>query len=293
MAPNDGYFSVGGVNTTFHNEQISYIPFYDRNFYRVKLRDIKLNKEDIDVSDTEYYTIIDSGTTITYIPSHLFSQIDKLINVYCSQIDKCLGDIYSANMGICFKVKSGVSEKKFIESLPDLTFIFEKGVKYTWSPQNYLYNYTSENDNKLNFCIGVASWNSNEILLGTTWMHNHDIIFDNVNKRIGLVSSGCDGLKLPLNHNPTNETVTPSPSEPSNVEPMPDPAVVPASVPETEPVCSNDYDFYVTIILMLTIIIVMLVLILILAFFRIRKGRNFLWMKLQNEEIGNIYALYN
>ena len=273
LASNNGYFSVGGVNTTHHLQEISYIPYYDRNFYRVKLMDIKLNNDDIQINDSQYYTIIDSGTTISYFPKSLYSQIEKLINIYCSQIDKCLGDMYNDSIGMCFKVKPKVTEKKFIESLPEFTFLFEKGVKYQWKPENYIYNNT-ENDKKLNFCIGISSWGSNEILLGTTWMHNHDIIFDNVNRRIGLVSSSCDMSYSSKKDNSSEdeETTTTSPTKP---------------VENQDTKCEPNYDFYVTIILMLSILIVMLFVILILACFRIRRGQNFLWMRLQNEENGS------
>ena len=159
--------------------------------------------------------------------------------------------------------------------MPTISFVFENNTKYFWKPKNYLFNYTdsASNDNRMTLCIGLTGWNSNEILLGSTWMHNHDIIFDNVNRRIGLVSSSCDmsysNNKDLSKENEGTETTIPT---------------VPIEDKDTK--CETNYDFYVTIILMLSILIVMLIVILILACFRIRRGQNFLWMRLQNEDIG-------
>lgn len=275
LAPNEGYFSLGGVNTTNHNANISYIPYYDSNFYKVKLKDIILNDQDITINDSEYYTIIDSGTTISYLPSKLFSQIERLVNVFCSQIDKCMGNMYTSTLGMCFKVKNSVNMKVFVESLPSLTFIFESGVKYEWKPENYLYNTTAENGNKPSFCIGVASWNSNEILLGTTWMHNHDIVFDVMNKRIGLVSSSCDSVSA-VKFNPNSDLND----------------LVSNDSKDHESTCGSgttNKNFYMMIIFMLSILIVLIVMIFVLAICRFRRGQNFLWMKLNNEESGKLF----
>jgi hypothetical protein len=191
FAANGGYFSVGGVNTTLHSGVIHYIPFYETNFYRVKLKDITVNFRDFHLNHREFYTIIDSGSTISYFPRNMYSEIEKQINIFCSQIDKCLGDSYPTENGLCFKRKETISFEKFLKSLPEIHFTFENNIKYTWKPKNYLYTTTDSNSNE--FCIGLIGWSSNEILLGSTWMHNHDIIFDIQNKRIGFVDSLCSG----------------------------------------------------------------------------------------------------
>lgn len=192
FAPNGGYFSLGGINKTLHSEEIKYIPFYEGSFYRVKLKDVVVNFKDFHINNNDYYTVIDSGTTISYFPKNLFFDFEKQLNIYCSQIDKCLGNSYSTESGICYKLKENTSYEQFISSMPNFYFTFENNVKYVWKPESYLYlSPESEPNDTIILCIGLAGWASNEILLGSTWMHNHDIIFDLSNKKLGFAESRC------------------------------------------------------------------------------------------------------
>jgi hypothetical protein len=157
-----------------------------------------VNYRDFHLNQREFYTIIDSGSTISYFPRNLYSEVEKQINIFCSQLEKCLGDSYATENGLCFKLKEFISYEFFLQSLPDIHFTFENNVKYTWKPHSYLYNSTYSGSKE--FCIGLTGWSSNEILLGSTWMHNHDIIFDLENKKIGLVDSNCSGDMMEFNN---------------------------------------------------------------------------------------------
>jgi hypothetical protein len=267
FAPNGGYFSVGGINKTLHQEDnVKYISYYDSSFYKVKLKDVIINSQDFLINQNDYFTIIDSGTTLSYFPRKLYNDVEKQINVVCSEINRCMGDSYTAEIGICFKLKENITVLQFIESMPTLTFVFENDVKYLWKPENYLFNYTdpASNDKRLTFCIGLTGWNSNEILLGSTWMHNHDIIFDLQNKKIGLVESNCAAenvLKLfPLAPAPS-ATLTPTGS------------------------CDAKVDLYIKMIILITSLASIVIIILAYALHRLRLGQSFLWMRLSSEEI--------
>ena len=46
-----------------------------KNLYSLKLNDIRVDKKETDIS-SEYFTVIDSGTTISYFPRNLFYKLN-------------------------------------------------------------------------------------------------------------------------------------------------------------------------------------------------------------------------
>jgi hypothetical protein len=162
FSQNGGFISIGGVNNTQHTSHVKYLPFDEDKFYMVDLHDIMIADEDIHIKE-KYNTIIDSGSTLTYLPRNLFNNIIKRINSYCSQIDKCLGNSFTSNeMGLCFNAKKNVDFLKFAESMPSLKFIFGKDIIYEWKPEFYLFDNTSLENNKKTrtrtYCTGFTSW---------------------------------------------------------------------------------------------------------------------------------------
>jgi hypothetical protein len=271
FAPDGGYFSVGGLNRTLHTEEeVKYIDYYDTNFYKVKLKDVIVNSVDFSVNENEYFTIIDSGTTLSYFPKKLYTEFEKQINVVCSEINRCLGDSFTAEVGICYKLKENVSVLQFVESMPTFSFIFENNTTYYWKPQNYLFNYTdsASNDNRMTLCIGLTGWNSNEILLGSTWMHNHDIIFDLQNKKIGLIESNCAGENF-VKINPQTPSII------NNSVPL---------IPSSADSCDAKVDMYTKVIIIISALGAIIIILLALGLHRLRNGQNFLWVRLNREE---------
>ncbi len=146
--------------------------------------------------------MIDSGTTLSYFPNDIYNDILSYIRQYCKRFNKCMGELFKSDLGHCFKLNKNINTIQFIESMPVLTFEFkgnndnndnneDETKLYTWKPSNYLFNYTTSNIPT--YCFGGVSWGRSDILLGTTWMHDHDIIFDMEKNRIGFVESACDG----------------------------------------------------------------------------------------------------
>lgn len=158
FARNGGYFSIGAVNTTYHLDEIKYLSYENtRNLYSVKLMDILINRKDTYIN-SEYFTVIDSGTTVSYFPRDLYSKLKKEVNEFCSQINKCLGDSFNSDMGICFRLKTNINYLQFRESMPNLNFIFENDINYEWNPENYLFNNTEPSDSVHTYCMGFISW---------------------------------------------------------------------------------------------------------------------------------------
>lgn len=265
-----------------------------------------VDSKDFSIENTNYFTIIDSGTTISYLPKNLYSDIQKQIDYFCSQINRCMGDSFHTEIGQCYKLKENINIIQFIESMPTFTFNFENDVKYNWPPESYLFNYTefTDNDKRQTYCIGMNSWNSKEILLGSTWMHNHDIIFDLQHKKIGLVESNCAAKNVisvyPNTQAPSNVINNDTPKEITEV-PLPvisdknnsDSSVITGvrDYNQTNFLKSCDdstIDFYIKLIIFISIFSLVLIIILALAIHKIKRGENFLWIRVSNDETGKI-----
>ena len=70
LAENDGYFSIGEIDTTFHEEEIKYTPYSrGESYFYININKIKRGDKTIDTK--KYKVFIDSGTTITYFPKEI------------------------------------------------------------------------------------------------------------------------------------------------------------------------------------------------------------------------------
>lgn len=185
--------TLNGVNSTLHTSQLEYIPYYSNNQYKVQLKNLALNDKQIILKDQDFPTIIDSGTTLTYFPKTIFQSIEEKIKSFCLETNRCLGKLKKTDSGMCFEPNENINFVQLVESMPTLNFEFENFVNYEWSPYNYLYE--DLDDDNVQYCMGFDTWTSNAIVLGTTWMHNHDIIFDLDKKRIGFALANCNNDK--------------------------------------------------------------------------------------------------
>ena len=186
----DGYFSIGEIDTSFHNSKIEYVPLFpgESNFY-VQLNQLKIGEEIIPINN--YRGFIDSGTTISYFPSEIYNSIINKFNSICKNIPnkKCGNFKNVPGLGYCgfFNTKED-KEKALEEYWPNITLYFE-GHNYTLRGIDYSYDY---NENGVGACLGFEGERTSKITLGGTFMHNHDIIFDKDNQRIGFASADCN-----------------------------------------------------------------------------------------------------
>ena len=157
MAADGGYFSLGGINSTLHNGEVKYISMEPGQFHKVLLNDIIIEEKVFDIPRS-YFTIIDSGTTISYFPNGLYNNLMQRVNEYCSRINKCLGDSHKTEIGQCYKLKENINLAQFIESMPNIKFEFENNIVFNWKPENYLFNNTENYDKDLTFCMGFTGW---------------------------------------------------------------------------------------------------------------------------------------
>lgn len=194
----DGYMTVGGYNETTHKSDISYVNMYDSMFYAVKMEGVLVQDQQLPLSVRDFGThytsgtIIDSGTTFTYLANSVYSAFWKEIENFCRKEENCKGErntIYG-EPNQCFSYQEELfdSQDDFFASFPNVTIVIE-GMNVTWTPMQYLYTWP---DYPNDYCIGVYSNYGGGSVLGAVFLRGHDIIFDRENNRIGFADSDCD-----------------------------------------------------------------------------------------------------
>lgn len=161
-AKNGGYMSIGGYTYKYHKSSIQYFNYISRSgrMYEIPLKKISINNKDdefefIDI-DNKYFTVIDSGTTLTIFPYYLKERFISKFATYCKKND--CGINY--NSGSCFNLKSGVNLEDLNNKLPTISFIFsstdktnKNHVQINWYPSNYI---TPNEINSSNYCLGIS-----------------------------------------------------------------------------------------------------------------------------------------
>ena len=156
FSQNGGFFSIGDNNSNYLLNQIKYFPYENKkNLYSIKLQDVVIDKKENIVS-SDYFTTIDSGTTLSYFPLNLYEKLKNKTNDFIS--DKYLGKIFDTDMGICIKLNKNTTFSQFKAIMPTLKFIFLEDIIYEWNPESYLFNNTESCDILQTFCMGFLSW---------------------------------------------------------------------------------------------------------------------------------------
>ncbi len=186
---NDGYFSIGEIDTSYHKTPIEYIPLIrgENNFY-VNINNMKVG--DRIISTKQYRGFVDSGTTISYFPKEIYKSIINEFHTICEKYDKKCGQFRNVdNLGYCgFFDSVEDKEKALNEYWPNITIAFQ-GHNYVLTANDYYYDYT---ENKIGACLGFEGEYASKITLGGTFMHGHDVIFDKGNQRIGFAVADCN-----------------------------------------------------------------------------------------------------
>ena len=186
-----GYMSLGEVDNSFHKGEIQYAPLVSsNNSYLVRLDSIKVGDNPHNPVKVPIISSIDTGNTISYFPSTIFKAVTKQFINYCEkQAGNCGKFTYDNNAGYCSSFSDRESLFKAVYHYwPNITLEFGKS-EYIWRPINYYYYIFNETERKA--CLGFNYHLSDKIILGSNFIHGHDIIFDRVKHRIGFVPADC------------------------------------------------------------------------------------------------------
>ena len=151
----------------------------------------------------KYLGFIDSGTTTSYFPNEIYNSIINNFKSICNNIPnkKCGNFKNIPGLGYCgFFNTTEDKEKALEEYWPNITLLFE-GHNYTLRGIDYSIDY---NEREVGACLGFEGVITYKITLGGTLMHNHDIIFDKDNQRIGFAAADCNRKNFKGNNNNRN-----------------------------------------------------------------------------------------
>ena len=199
-----GYLSLGNIYTKYHIcPEIEYIDYNPtKESYEIKTEKIQI--KDIEIK-SEYISIINSGSTITYFPEQVFNEISYAFFSICSEYNGQCGELKRIEgYGICSDFKNTdiyLNATRYIFPLIKIKF---NNYEFAWKPKNYVLNFSFKN--KIRACLGIdTEKNLNKIILGTNFMHGYDIIFDRTNFKIGFCEASCGRKTIYKNNSVTIE----------------------------------------------------------------------------------------
>ena len=187
-----GYMSLGNIDYDYHtSKNIKYVPLLNSTNYLINLNGIQIgtNKR----NKFSLVANIDTASPFTYLPNNLYQSIVKEFDELCTKKNgknKCGKFQNDSNLGYCtsFKDRETLFEK-VNENWPDITLELHKSIEYQWKPINYYYYYINKDERKA--CLGILSHQYAYAILGSNFMHGHDIIFDKDSQSMGFVEADC------------------------------------------------------------------------------------------------------
>ncbi|RYY32036.1 hypothetical protein EON62_05900, partial [archaeon] len=140
-----GTFSVGGALTKQHLQPIQWAAMSAGMYYVVTVDAVRVIKGEsvIDLDSSGYNsprTILDSGTTFTYVPAVSFNKILQAVRTSCALAGACKGQSVSAPTGesLCYRLASPADVSTFPSIQFDLRSTSPNGgtVPVTIQPQH-------------------------------------------------------------------------------------------------------------------------------------------------------------
>ena len=195
-----GYMSMGEIDTSYHQaKKINYVPFQNSTNYLIRVNGIQIGKNKR--TKTNLFANIDTGSTFTYLPKNLYKSVFTEFEQLCTTKkgnNICGNFQVEADYGYCSAFKDRESLFKTInEKWPTIILELNKNIEYIWKPINYYYYYIKGDVRKA--CFGLLSHNSDSIILGTNFMHGHDIVFDKEGQSLGFVPADCSRRNIMWN----------------------------------------------------------------------------------------------
>eukprot|EP00798_Chlamydomonas_sp_ICE-L_P005797 gene5797-6078_t len=235
--PSGGNMLLGDVNI-FGLENMKYTPIKSSwrvFYYVVETTHMTVDGEQLDVPKDDYNggygTVMDSGTTFTYIPKRAFDLLLRKVKEFAKA--RGVDEIHSAEIGDdhCWYVESN-DWSKLDQYFPSVEIVFSGGASLIMPPMRYFFSLE-----KQIFCLGLMANDRSGTLVGGVSARNYLVQYDRKNKRVGFLEVDCNDLPLvserPLSP-PSPQAPPPSlpPSPPAALPPStPSPPVPPASPP--------------------------------------------------------------
>ena len=227
LSPQGGELVVGGANSTRNNAEPVWTTMDIAQYYSIKPASLSIGGVTL---GTQFGTnsIVDSGTTFTYLPSQIYRALVDQIKLNCAS-GLCSGSRPSGD-----KCWTGV------EGFPLLTWKFVDGVQWNWQARDgYMYFKKSLQI----WCYGFEDSGFVETVFGASFFVNTNLIFDTFSKKLGLAPAACPRI-LARPPNDTPPTVPEAPAAtPAPAASPPAPAASPAA-PAASPAAPAAAGYY-------------------------------------------------
>lgn len=192
-----------GDSPALRNVSLGYTQMVDspknENYYTLDMKAIHVNGFQLELEpsifSTGYSTVLDSGTTFSYLPSKAFHAFAESVSSHA--IARGLFSVPGPDpdyADICF---GGASSHDDLEGLqkvfPIVKFTFKGNVTLELSPLQYLFVHTF---NSGKYCLGIFDNGDSGILLGGITFRNVLVQYDVARNRIGFGKASCRELGL-------------------------------------------------------------------------------------------------
>jgi len=185
-----GRLTVGGYNDTYHvvregSSGIEWLNMRASHYYFVFPDGLTMGDSGgVQIASGHHsfgVTIVDSGTTYTYLPGPVYRDVVSRLEEHCREHDGC----GATKEGVdCWRLAEPLGQP---DGFPKLTFHFGEGSQVDWLPDGYLH----ERGETGVWCQTFAENNIFQTVLGISWMIHKDIIFDLAHNQLGVAQAAC------------------------------------------------------------------------------------------------------
>lgn len=182
LSDNGGYLTLGGINTAYNNGAVKYTPITSESYYVMTISSVRVDSSTLS-SSFPSLTILDSGTTYTYIPQAMYNDMATAL--------------VSGGMSRNYFGSGATCVVGSLLGLPNIAFTLPQvgGGSFTLTFDSSQYTVACGSiaaaGRRFAFLVGDDDMS----ILGDTFMRPWNNIFDRANKQIGFaaVSSSCTG----------------------------------------------------------------------------------------------------
>lgn len=178
---------------------MNFVPLDSRpgegTYYNVAVEGLEVDGVDLKLAPSMfnegYGSVLDSGTTFTYLPGAAFQAVKNAVAKYVG--DKGLQKVAGPDPkydDVCFGPATS-DPSQLAEYFPPITIQFHPNVKYQLSPENFLFRHTADENA---YCLGVFENKDRGTLLGGILVRNTMVTYDRTKARVGFWKTNCSDL---------------------------------------------------------------------------------------------------
>ena len=187
-----GLWTVGGYDSSYilPGTSLQWVPLHHTGYFGVRLMQLRFGAQIIG-SETDFVTtLLDTGTTFTYFPHHVYFGLITALKAACGGLGCGASQLSDES---CWKLEAGTRPHQF----PNISLLFQNMSGDTstilWSPEAYMFQRHSAANT---WCYAFAdNGMSQTTVLGTSFFIHKTLVFDTSQGKLGIAEAAC-----PQNH---------------------------------------------------------------------------------------------